>query len=113
MKNITFDQLPAAVGELFAELEIIKQLLLADRGNARQETEDLLTIEQTCQFLRLSKPTLYLKVSKSEIPVCKLPGSRRLWFSKTELTEWIKSGRKTTITEIKVQVEQSLTRKKK
>jgi excisionase family DNA binding protein len=113
MKNITFDQLPQAVSELFGKLETIEQLLKAGNTSPAQDTNDLLTIEQACDFLHLSKPTVYLKVSKSEIPVCKLPGSRRLWFSKTELTDWIKTGRKATANEIKAQVAQSLTNKNK
>jgi excisionase family DNA binding protein len=113
MKNITFDQLPQAVGELFGKLEIIEKLLLADRANPGTDTNDLLTIKQAGEFLHLSVPTLYLKVSKSEIPVCKLPGSRRLWFSKQELTEWIKTGRKQTIAEVNAEVQETLSHKRK
>ena len=113
MKNLTFDQLPQAVCDLYGKLESIEQLLLANNPNVKQEAEDLLTIEQACDFLLLSKPTLYGYVSKNTIPFCKRPGSKRLWFSKQELTDWIKAGRKQTIAEIKTEVEQSLTRKKK
>ena len=101
---------------LDARLSNIESLLLDLKHSANNLTphpdkNDLLTIQQAGEFLHLSVPTLYLKVSKSEIPVCKLPGSRRLWFSKQELTEWIKTGRKQTIAEINAEVEQTLTNK--
>ncbi len=112
MKNITFEKLPEAVSELFGKLENIEQLLLADRGTGKQETGDLMTIQEAAEFLRLSVPTIYGYVSKSTIPVCKRPGSKRLWFSKKELTDWIKTGRKQTVAEIKAEVEQSLNHKK-
>jgi excisionase family DNA binding protein len=113
MKNITFDQLPQAVSELFGKLESIEQLLIANSTNPKQETNDMLTIEQACEFLHLSKYTLYGYVSKSTIPVNKRPGSKRLWFSKLELTQWIKAGHKDTVAETQTEVEQSLSRKKK
>jgi len=113
MNEITFENLPQAVSQLFNKLECIEQLLKAGNANPTQESNDLLTIQQAGEFLHLSVPTLYLKVSKSEIPVSKLPGSRRLWFSKQELTEWIKTGRKQTLAEVKAEVEKSLTHKKK
>lgn len=103
---------------LDARLSNIESLLLDLKHSANNpisgsDTNDLLTIQQAGEFLHLSIPTLYLKVSKSEIPVCKLPGSRRLWFSKQELTEWIKTGRKQTVAEVKAEVEQTLSRQKK
>jgi len=113
MKNITFDQLPQAVGELFGELESIKQLLLADRANPGNDINDLMTIPQAGEFLHLSVPTLYGYVSKNTIPFSKRPGSKRLWFSKKELTEWIKTGRKQTIAEVNAEVEKTLSQKRK
>lgn len=111
MKNITFDQLPQAVGELFGKLESIEKILLADRANPGTDTNDLLTIQEAGTYLHLSVPTLYGYVSKSIIPYSKRPGSKRLWFSKKELTEWIKTGRKQTLAEVAVEVEHTLTNK--
>lgn len=112
MKNITFEQLPQAVGELYGKLESIEQLLLSNQGQ-KQEHEDLLTIQQAAEFLHLSVPTVYGYVSKNTIPFSKRAGSKRLWFSKQELTEWIKSGRKKTTDEIKSEIENNLNHKSK
>lgn len=54
--------------------------------------EKLLTIQEAAQFLSLTVPTMYSKVSKREIPVMKR--SKRLYFSRTELLDYLKDGRK-------------------
>lgn len=111
MKNLTFDQLPFAVGELYGKLETIEQLLLSERGTVKQETEDLLTIREAAEFLHLSVPTIYGHVSKSVIPHSKR--GKRLYFSKRELTAWIQDGRKKTKAEITAEVENGINPKKK
>ena len=73
--------------------------------------EQLLTIQQAAEFLSLSVPTLYSKVSKGELPVMKQ--GKRLYFSRTELMEYIKEGRKKSNAEIEAEAEAYLTDKKK
>ena len=63
-------------------------------------TDQLLTIEEACVLLHLSKPTVYSKVSRNELPVCKPEGSKRIYFSLSDLTDYIKNGRKKTKSEI-------------
>lgn len=65
--------------------------------NPAQEQDSLLNITQAAELLGLSVPTLYSKVSKREIPVNKQ--GNRLYFSRLELTEWIKTGKKKTLAE--------------
>ena len=62
------------------------------------QSDHLLTIKQAAEFLNLSVPTIYGYVHRMEIPVCKK--SKRLYFSKQELIDWIKTGRKKTSAEI-------------
>lgn len=62
--------------------------------------EQLLTIQEAAKLLSLTVPTMYSKVSKGELPVCKAPGSKRLYFSRTELIDYIKTGRKKSNAEI-------------
>lgn len=83
-------------------------------GNEQKQTEQadqLLTIQQAAEFLNLSVPTLYTKVHNAEIPVYKK--TKRLYFSKQELTDWIKAGRKKTTSEIAAEAEQYVNGKKK
>lgn len=96
--DITFDQLPKVVSQLYDKLINIERLLLERSNEFQPETDQLLTIQQAAELLSLSVPTIYGLVSKSQLPVSKR--GKRLYFSKQELTEWIKGGRKKTVAEI-------------
>lgn len=110
MEPITFDQLPQAVSQLHDRLAHI-EYLLQNTKNHPADTDELLTISQAAQFLDLSIPTIYGKVSRKEIPVNKQ--GKRLYFYKSELADWIKTGRKKTIVEIRQEAEQSIITKKR
>jgi len=108
--NLTFDQLPQAVGELAKEISEIKQLLLSKSSQHHNSTaEQFLTIQEAAKFLNLSVPTIYSKVSKGELPVMKR--GKRLHFSSTELMQYIKDGRKKTNSEIEAEALSYLKRK--
>ena len=107
--NLSFDQLPKAVFELYEKLNSIESLLLNKKDSV--EADQLLTIKQASEFIKLSVPTLYGYVSRNEIPFSKRPNSKRLWFSKQELTEWLKQGRRKTIAEINAEAHTYLKRK--
>jgi len=94
--EITFENLPKAVAQLTNEVSEIKRLLLGKSTEYR--SEKLLTVHQAAEFLRLTVPTIYSKVSKGELPVMKR--SKRLYFSRIELTDYIKAGRKKTQADI-------------
>jgi excisionase family DNA binding protein len=90
---LTFDQLPTAVNQLNSRLENIERLLTQKNEQHQTEpAEQLLTIQEAAEFLNLTVPTLYSKVSKRELPVMKR--SKRLYFSSVELMEYLKQGRK-------------------
>jgi excisionase family DNA binding protein len=85
-----------------ARLNNIETLLLDLKHLPKQKGEQpeavqFLTVHEASVFLNLAVPTIYSMVSRSELPVMKR--SKRLYFSKEELTAWIKSGRKKTISE--------------
>ncbi len=73
--------------------------------------EKLLTVQEAAEFLNLSVPTIYLKVSKGEIPFMKR--SKRLYFSNEELMNYIKEGRSKTASEVEDEVESYLGNKKR
>jgi len=109
---LTFDQLPKAVTMLTNEVSELKKLLI-EQSNLQptEKPEQLLTIQETAQFLNLSVPTIYSKVSKREIPVMKR--GKRLYFSSTELMEYIKKGRKKSNAEIEAEAKNYLLNNKK
>lgn len=75
------------------------------------QPEQLLTIQEAAEFLSLTVPTMYSKVSKREIPVMKR--SKRLYFSRTELLEYLKDGRKKSNAEIEQEAKAFLLNTKK
>jgi excisionase family DNA binding protein len=98
MEIITFDQLPKAVSELLEKVSKIEDILNHDNDGPR-EIDRLFSIQQASSFLNLSVSTIYGKVCRREIPVSKQ--GKRLYFDRTELLEWVKTGRKKTLIEIK------------
>jgi excisionase family DNA binding protein len=101
---ITFEQLPQAISQLQDKLENIERLLLSQDHTPPPEEDKLLTIREAAEVLHLTVPTVYGLVQRSEVPVSKK--GKRLYFSKKELTAWIMSGRKKTISEIEEGTEQ-------
>ena len=96
METITFENLPAAVTQLYEKLISIERIL---NTLSPQADEDLLlTIQEASTVIHLSVPTLYGLVHNKQIPFCKK--SKRLYFSKKELILWVREGRKKTISEI-------------
>jgi excisionase family DNA binding protein len=75
-----------------------------------EPNDELLTVEQAADFLKLKKTTVYSLISKGDIPVMKR--SKRCYFTKDELIEYLKQGRKKTITDIAKEAEQYLKTKK-
>lgn len=74
--------------------------------------EQLLTIDEVATLLHLTKPTVYSKVSKYELPgVCKQ--GKRLYFDRQTIIDWIKQGRKKSYAEIEQEAETYLLNKKK
>ena len=71
--------------------------------------DQFLTIQQAAEMLCLTVPTIYGLVHDAKIPVSKK--TKRLYFSKQELTEWIKTGRKKTVAEISLEADNYLSKK--
>jgi excisionase family DNA binding protein len=67
--------------------------------------DELLTISKAAEMLSVSVPTMYGYVHQRNIPSMKRRG--RLYFSKFELLAWVKTGRRSTIEEIKVNANNS------
>jgi len=85
-----------------ARLNSIETLLLDLKHTPQElgeqpETDELLTVQDTAKFLSLSVPTIYTLISRGELPVMKR--SKRCYFSKVELINYLKQGRKKTFAE--------------
>lgn len=76
-----------------------------------QSCQDLLSIAEASKVLNLAIPTIYGLVSNEIIPHMKK--GKKLYFSKHELEEWIKSGRRKTSTEKNNEINALLIKPKK
>jgi|TARA_B110000908_G_C10167912_1_gene409359 excisionase family DNA binding protein len=111
-ENLTFDQLPKAVTMLTKEVSELKSLLIEKQEQpTTEQLEQLLTVKEAAKFLHLAVPTLYSKVSKGELPYMKR--SKRLYFSITELLDYLKDGRNKSNYEIEKEAEAYLLTNKK
>lgn len=88
--EISFDTLPIQVKELHEKLDAIKSLLESVDSKSESGIEQVLTLKEASSFLELSPATIYLKVSKREIPYSKK--GKRLYFLKSDLIDWIRGG---------------------
>ena len=96
-EKISVENLPQAVSLLLEKVETLEQLLKSQQ-NPGSLSDKPLTISQAAEFVNLTVPTLYGFVSKRTIPFSKV--GKRLYFSEAELTSWIKSGRKQSVTNL-------------
>jgi excisionase family DNA binding protein len=76
------------VGE-FLELQKVQQF-----QPSQQVDSTYLSVDATCKYLNIAKPTLYTYTSKRLIPFIKR--GRKLLFSKVDLDNWLSEARKQT-----------------
>ena len=111
-EKITFNELPEAVSNLTKEVTALKHLIIQNQTATKQEVDDMpIDIQEASTLLKLSVPTIYSKVSRNEIPYMKQ--GKRLYFSKTELIDWIKKGKSFTEAEIQRDADAFLSKLKK
>lgn len=107
MQAVTITQITAPELEALIENSIKK--VLSGAVKESQESDELLTVPDAAKFLSLSVPTIYGLISKGELPVMKR--SKRCYFSRVELFNYLKQGRRSTTEEIAK--ENQIIRKKK
>ena len=97
-----------------ARLSNIENLLLDLRHLNNQPAnqtgkDEVLTVKDAAAFLSLSVPTIYGLICKGDLPVMKR--SKRCYFSKSELINYLKEGRKKTNVEATKAADDYLTKK--
>jgi excisionase family DNA binding protein len=98
MENLVFTQLSISEMRQLFQQELQSFFASNILSSASTATDELLTIRQAADLLKLSVATIYGLVSRAQLPVNKR--GKRLYFTKHELTEWVRAGRKKTIAEI-------------
>ena len=113
MNELTFEQLPKAVGEIKTKLDTIERLLqeLLSRTQSFPQQNEYINIKELAEILSLSIPTLYVYVHNRKIPCYKR--GNRLYFSREEINNWLSIGRIKTMDEIAKEADEYLTRKRR
>jgi len=103
-EKMGFDSLPEKVSTILIKIERLEKILSHFPDVTEEHSdEELLTIEGASKFTSLARQTIYGLVSERKIPFIKRENSKRLYFSKKELREWILKGRKNTMKPVKTQ----------
>ena len=94
INNLSFDQLPKAVGELMTKVDYVISRLDekkdADGASPTLDDDQMMTMEEACKFIGKKRSTMYSLTSERRIPYRKR--GNKLYFFKKELVEWIQSG---------------------
>jgi excisionase family DNA binding protein len=116
--ELTFEQLPKAVGEILKSLERIENLLIQSNNSSeisnkssKVTSNKFLTVIEAAEFLKLSTPTIYGYTHNRQIPFNKK--GKRIYFAESDLIEWIKSGRIKTSNEIEAEAQLYLLNRRK
>jgi excisionase family DNA binding protein len=111
LQQLTLETLPKAFMHLLDEVKELKTLLIQKNQESHPTTDQWFDLVELCNY-HPDKPrpaTVYGWVFAGKIPVNK--GGKKLRFLKSEIDEWLKQGRKMTLTESSLKVEQYLKNK--
>ena len=79
--NLSFDQLPKAVGELLTKVDYVISRLDekkdADGASPTQDDDQMMTMDEACQFIGKKRSTMYSLTSERRIPYCGMDSERR------------------------------------
>jgi excisionase family DNA binding protein len=98
--ELTFEQLPKAVTLLYDKLENIEKLLQQKQRSLQSEPDQWFNLTELRNY-HPDKPasaTVYAWVSRNEVPFHKQ--NKKLRFLKSEIDEWLKSGKQLANSEI-------------
>ena len=110
MEALQLEQLNKSVTILTNEVTDLKKLITEKKEKPPHDyPERLFTIKEAAQFLSVAVSTLHNKTSKGKIPFKKRNG--RLYFSRTELLEYLNAGHKKTNADIEREEQLSKTKK--
>jgi excisionase family DNA binding protein len=101
--NVLFEELIKLISE-----KVSDNILEAINPSKTSDEDPLLTIDEVSKNYNLSKATIYGLTHKKEIPFYK-PG-KRLFFLKSEILDWIKSGKQTTKSDLEIRANEYLSK---
>ncbi len=110
MQNLVFTQLSIPEVRQLLRDELESFFAEKHRGAKQIETDEISGIDLAIELTGLAKQTIYGLVSERKIPHSKQ--GKRLYFSRQELTDWLKQGKRKTQAEMKVEAVEFIANKK-
>jgi excisionase family DNA binding protein len=96
--NNPFESIETRLSNIENLLLDLKQGPKVGPPNPDLADKDLMTVHQCAEFLTLAVPTIYSMVSRGQLPFMKR--SKRIYFSKSEVLDFLKAGRQLTNSEL-------------
>lgn len=87
MQAVTITQITYPELEKLIETSLTK--IIGTITDNKKTEDDILSLDEACEFLNLQHATIYGMTSRRQIPFIKK--GKKLYFSKSELTSWLKS----------------------
>lgn len=100
--ELTFEQLPKAVVTIIESLERIENLL-SSKSKVGLVSDRLMTVKDAAEYLSITSSAIYKLTHTNKIPFNKK--GKRVYFLKSDILEWVKSGKIKTSDEIAVEAE--------
>ena len=94
-KEFTFNDLPTVVGELcekIASLETTLKESIKNRNEVKENTHVLMSVQEACEYLKMTLSTFYYKVKNDGLPAIKQ--GKHLLIYRDELDKWLELSRK-------------------
>jgi len=110
MEALKFEQLPNIIADLKNEVKEMKALLL-QKAESQFESDNPISIKDVAKLTGLTVTTLYGYCQRNEIPYQKK--GNRLYFFKSNIIDWIKTGKQKTIKELQEEADVLLSNNKK
>jgi excisionase family DNA binding protein len=101
--NILFEEIIRKISD-----QVTDNIMKAINPSITPEEDRFLTIEETSKIIDLAKPSIYGLVHKNKIPFHKK--SKRLYFLKSEILDWIKSGKQSTKSDLEIRANEYLSK---
>jgi excisionase family DNA binding protein len=101
--NILFEEIIRKISD-----QVTDNIMKAINTSTTPEEDRFLTIDETSKIIDLAKPSIYGLVHKNKIPFHKK--SKRLYFLKSEILDWIKSGKQESKSDLEIRANEYLSK---
>lgn len=108
--EITFEQLPKAVTQLFDKISNIERLLTERATTAVAQPLTPISIDDAAKFLGLSRATMYGLNNQRKVKY--FMQGKKCYYFESDLIDYLKQGKVKTLAEISAEADQYLNKRK-